>query len=189
MRPIETEYRGVIFRSRMEARWAVFFDQMEIGWVYEQESVSWEHGTYTPDFFLPRFNCFAEVKPVWPTVMELRKMRAAAINGCLLLIGQPDFRDYWLLSLSDEQLVLVDPGTGDRFPDSRMDSVATMEWFSVAYHRAIDASREARFDGYDQDRQTIGKRYQKASPRLKSYTRFECAAKIDSEDYRQVHND
>jgi hypothetical protein len=34
---IETLYRGYRFRSRLEARWAVFFDVAGIGWQYEPE--------------------------------------------------------------------------------------------------------------------------------------------------------
>ena len=37
MRPIETNYRGCRFRSRIEARWAVFFDALGFEWWYEPE--------------------------------------------------------------------------------------------------------------------------------------------------------
>jgi hypothetical protein len=37
MRPIETKYKGCRFRSRLEARWAVFFDALGIRWWYEPE--------------------------------------------------------------------------------------------------------------------------------------------------------
>ena len=32
MKSIETTYSGFIFRSRLEARWAVFFDALAIEW-------------------------------------------------------------------------------------------------------------------------------------------------------------
>ena len=35
LRPIETHYNGYRFRSRLEARWAVFFDAL--GWTYQYE--------------------------------------------------------------------------------------------------------------------------------------------------------
>ncbi len=35
MKPIETIYNGFRFRSRLEARWAVFFDAVEIKYEYE----------------------------------------------------------------------------------------------------------------------------------------------------------
>jgi len=37
LRPLETKYRGCRFRSRLEARWAVFFDALGIKWWYEPE--------------------------------------------------------------------------------------------------------------------------------------------------------
>jgi hypothetical protein len=37
IQPIETLYRGYRFRSRLEARWAVFFDVAGIAWQYEPE--------------------------------------------------------------------------------------------------------------------------------------------------------
>jgi len=37
VKPIETVYSDHLFRSRLEARWAVFFDYMGIKWVYEPE--------------------------------------------------------------------------------------------------------------------------------------------------------
>jgi hypothetical protein len=36
-KPIETRYAGCRFRSRLEARWAVFFDRLGIAWEYEPE--------------------------------------------------------------------------------------------------------------------------------------------------------
>jgi hypothetical protein len=34
---METRYRGYRFRSRSEARWAVFFDAAGVGWSYGDE--------------------------------------------------------------------------------------------------------------------------------------------------------
>jgi hypothetical protein len=51
-RVIATSYRGYRFRSRLEARWAVFFDQMDIGWMYEPEGFVIGNRPYLPDFLL-----------------------------------------------------------------------------------------------------------------------------------------
>lgn len=60
---VQTEYKGYLFRSRLEARWAVFFDALGIEWEYESEGVVLSNGTqYLPDFYLPDFHCFFEVK-------------------------------------------------------------------------------------------------------------------------------
>jgi hypothetical protein len=51
---IETVYRGYRFRNRLEARWAVFFDALELPFEYEKEGFILDDGThYLPDFWLP----------------------------------------------------------------------------------------------------------------------------------------
>lgn len=62
-RAIETTYRGFLFRSRLEARWAIFLDRMRIDWAYEPEGYELPTGRYLPDFHLPKDNVFLEVKP------------------------------------------------------------------------------------------------------------------------------
>jgi hypothetical protein len=62
---IETKYGGALFRSRHEARWAVFFDHLGLRWDYEPERYGFAttRGTYLPDFYLPEIGLFVEVKP------------------------------------------------------------------------------------------------------------------------------
>jgi hypothetical protein len=51
MKAIDTQYKGYNFRSRLEARWAVFFDALGLKWEYEPEGFELEDGTkYLPDF-------------------------------------------------------------------------------------------------------------------------------------------
>jgi hypothetical protein len=57
---IPTEYRGRMYRSRLEARWAAFFDQL--GWRHEYEP--YDLGRWSPDFLLPDWNVLVEVKPI-----------------------------------------------------------------------------------------------------------------------------
>lgn len=53
IKPIETEYAGYKFRSRLEARWAVFFDACGVDWEYEPQGYTLQDGTkYLPDFLL-----------------------------------------------------------------------------------------------------------------------------------------
>lgn len=78
--PIETFYNGYHFRSRLEARWAVFFDAAGIKYEYEPEGFVlnrdalrddeyWNYGIniaeakYLPDFYLPEYDYYVEVKP------------------------------------------------------------------------------------------------------------------------------
>ena len=56
IKPIETVYKGCRFRSRLEARWAVFFDALGVEWEYEPEGFELPSGRrYLPDF---RVRCY-----------------------------------------------------------------------------------------------------------------------------------
>lgn len=59
---IETHYNGYRFRSRLEARWAVFFDAVNEPYSYEIEGIEGNGLRYLPDFWLPRWGNFIEVK-------------------------------------------------------------------------------------------------------------------------------
>lgn len=79
---IETRYKGYRFRSRLEARWAVFFDELGVPWRYEPEGylIGWPkhskdcapesaectcdqpRGRYLPDFYLSNTKTWVEVK-------------------------------------------------------------------------------------------------------------------------------
>ncbi|WP_329362975.1 hypothetical protein [Streptomyces sp. NBC_01483] len=51
IRAIATRYGGCRFRSRFEARWAVFFDHLGVVWQYEPEVFDLGSGHwYLPDF-------------------------------------------------------------------------------------------------------------------------------------------
>ena len=53
MKSIDTYYNGHYFRSRLEARWAVFFDQCGVSWEYEAQGYNLGDGVlYLPDFLL-----------------------------------------------------------------------------------------------------------------------------------------
>lgn len=53
IKAIQTRYAGCHFRSRLEARWAVFFDALGIEWQYEPQGFEVSSGRYLPDFYLP----------------------------------------------------------------------------------------------------------------------------------------
>jgi hypothetical protein len=51
LKAIQTFYKGYHFRSRLEARWAVFFDALGLKWEYEPEGFELPGGVwYLPDF-------------------------------------------------------------------------------------------------------------------------------------------
>lgn len=68
---IETHYAGHRFRSRLEARYAVFFDNLQVKWEYEPEGYLINGVPYLPDFWLPKYSLFVEVKGSEPTDAEV----------------------------------------------------------------------------------------------------------------------
>jgi hypothetical protein len=68
-----TFYNGYNFRSRLEARWAVWFDCMEIKYRYESEGFDLDGKAYLPDFWLPDLNIWIEIKPSPPNHKEVEK--------------------------------------------------------------------------------------------------------------------
>lgn len=85
IKAIETLYDGVNFRSRLEARWAVLFDCLELPYLYEPEGYTDGKTRYLPDFFLPTLDAFVEIKPT------LEAINAAAIRKTEMLsnLGKP----------------------------------------------------------------------------------------------------
>lgn len=78
MKAIETIYNGYRFRSRLEARWAVFFDTLGIEYEYELEGYDLgDAGKYLPDFFIPKASWHIEIKASSEMITpeEARKMR------------------------------------------------------------------------------------------------------------------
>lgn len=101
LKAIETKYKGYKFRSRLEARWARFFDALDIEWEYEKEGYELPSGWYLPDFWLPEFGTFAEVKPCQFTEEEFLKcfqLANASSCGVLFLNSTPDNSTYVLIA-------------------------------------------------------------------------------------------
>lgn len=110
IKPIETIYKGYRFRSRLEARWAVFFDTIGADWEYEPEGFDLGNGLYyLPDFRI--HNCKGFCKTLWVEVKstynitDLDKKKIEAFykpvycgcdeNQCrpLLVVGDIPFGD------------------------------------------------------------------------------------------------
>jgi hypothetical protein len=98
IKAIETRYKGYRFRSRLEARWAVFFGSLGIRWQFEPEGFDLSErglGYYLPDFFLPDQNCWIEVKPESfncrdeDAYKKLAYVAAATNARGLLVAGEP----------------------------------------------------------------------------------------------------
>lgn len=95
MKAIETTYNGYRFRSRLEARVAVFMDEAKIKYVYEPEGFVFEDGTtYLPDFYLPDMDTFLECKGVMNEKDENKIDSLAKETGKEIVVIEPDLLPY-----------------------------------------------------------------------------------------------
>lgn len=110
IKPIPTGYAGCRFRSRLEARYAVWFDSLGIKWLYEPEGYTvgpaGRQTRYLPDFYLPELALWVEVKG-HEAALDLTVLVDAAHPewGLPLAIDQPD-REW---PLSKLRLLLLGP--------------------------------------------------------------------------------
>jgi hypothetical protein len=119
IKAIETKYNGYHFRSRLEARWAVFFDTLGIKYEYEPEGFDlteiWKKADpnadrlqahqvwYLPDFYLPDYEYYLEIKATGTLESQLDSLDRCLLFGkqkpLLMIIGTPGF-DYEVFEVS-----------------------------------------------------------------------------------------
>lgn len=123
VKAIETVYNGYRFRSRLEARWAVFFDMLEVKYVYEKEGYDLgKLGWYLPDFWMPHYadpdiddgktGIFVEIKPVKATEQEYAMAFALAEQSgqnVFIFQGQPYQDEYTVTQIQFWDLGRLDP--------------------------------------------------------------------------------
>jgi hypothetical protein len=136
IKPIETHYKGYRFRSRLEARWAVFFDVLGLQWEYEKEGYDLgEAGWYLPDFWLPELHdrvlnagMWVEVKPFEPTSEETTKTEVLTAGTC-----------------HSSVIVWGMPSIGGMSMDGKHDG-----WHQLTWHTPLSGTDEAdNFVGWD----------------------------------------
>lgn len=169
MKIIETWYKGIKFRSRTEARWAVFFDKLNIEWEYEKEGFVMSDGSYyLPDFWLPTFDggMYAEVKgkPFTQDEKQLcRDLCYESGQNVLLAEGIPKPREY-VFMVKDSKIDgvvyyigLPNANTAEfenrMFAESGVSNFYTYEipeknlnQLNIEYLKAIRDARSARFE-------------------------------------------
>lgn len=174
MKVIQTRYKGFLFRSRLEARWAVFFDALQVKWHYEHEGFEFDDGTrYLPDFWLPELNLWVEVKgkpiqdnqftltstdPVVSKIVQLRKATGAA---CMLVRdptetchwigydhkGETQFHRAKFVCLDRVGIVSVrSPGNFSNGAAFTSKVVSQGPLFTPGFNFALQAFRSARFE-------------------------------------------
>lgn len=102
IQPIQTRYHGYKFRSRLEARYAVYFDEMGIQWEYEPQGFVLTNGVcYLPDFYLPELRVWVEIKPnrdiPYSDCQKVARFAHEKEEPCLLIVGTPGKQRMYLL--------------------------------------------------------------------------------------------
>lgn len=139
---IPTRYNGFTFRSRLEARWAVFFDEIKVKYEYEPEGFDFSgyphidefltpgDRYYLPDFWLPTLKTYIEIKPLVSPVDFAAVIKAFILSQdheVLIIYGSPGMNSYRV----------VDCRTGKEMP-AFWKPISTL-------NRAYAAARSARF--------------------------------------------
>jgi hypothetical protein len=127
IKAIETSYKGYRFRSRLEARWAVFFDAMGLDWSYETEGFTLPSGEwYLPDFKIKGDDesiIWIEVKggfdgylsPVdgWSKVNNFSS-HAVKVNGSVCVLGDiPDPNSREIIEPQKNMVISKPNGNGE----------------------------------------------------------------------------
>jgi hypothetical protein len=105
-----TKYKGTLFRSRLEARWAVVFDELGIRYQYEPKIFHYGLVTYLPDFYLPGYDRWIEIKALKAlTRGEATKVLEFGKRHKNYYIAGSDFRslrfEYYTISFGRIKLV------------------------------------------------------------------------------------
>jgi hypothetical protein len=145
VQPLETFYRGYRFRSRLEARWAMFFDRVGWPWVYEPQPVLVNGEPYLPDFRVTvqgteithevkASQAFYEIRPVKVYLAGKMKPqhewrgRAAVTDGGFRAVHELDSPDAWVkacrrVTMGTAQFIMMGP-----FPISDDHRGAHADW-------------------------------------------------------------
>lgn len=84
-------YNGMCFRSKWEAELAKYLDSKSIRWYYEWKRFYFKDCSYLPDFYLPDYDLYVEVKGLMRPEGAKRISRFMNTYGNLIVVGR-DFK-------------------------------------------------------------------------------------------------
>lgn len=108
MKAIDTEYKGHLFRSRLEARWAVFFDTIGLAWEYEKEGYEGCGIRYLPDFYFPKYDIWGEIKPDGHKDKDKNKwLMFSEEKSLIILEGLPSIKACKYYTVGGEHMLII----------------------------------------------------------------------------------
>ena len=163
IKAIETVYKDHRFRSRTEARWAVFFDTLDVEWEYEKEGYRLDgNNLYLPDFWLPCANNVFEWSGYWLEIKGIspKEKEISLASNLAKFTKHTTFIAY---GLPGENQLIWFHESGDKFSGEsnclfssfipEIGNVAPllchylangMDWMNIG--KAIKAAKQARFE-------------------------------------------
>ena len=110
IKAIETEYAGILFRSKLEAMHAKFFDENKIEWHYEPHIIQSSVGDYLPDFYLPRIKTYFEVKGKGiprkeKAITAIKELNESGDRKMLVVSNGEEFELYFYYSVNDHKWI------------------------------------------------------------------------------------
>ena len=151
IKAIETNYQDYRFRSRTEARWAVYFDAIGLKWDYELQGFEFGQVRYLPDFWLPEMKMWAEVKPVEFFPDESAKILLLARHtgfACLMLVGVPSAKPYDFIEVFEGHKVrgecVICPTKTNPPVFMNPHGIDPRKWVGIS--EAVAVARGARFE-------------------------------------------
>lgn len=89
---LETRWKGFRFRSRLEARWSVFFHTLKLDWYYEPQGFRLSQKMfYLPDYYVVEPAWWFEIKPYEPQGFDRTKLLTFGLNTPKINGKQPEF--------------------------------------------------------------------------------------------------
>lgn len=128
MRALPTWYGGYRFRSRLEARWALFLTRVGLDWQYEPQGflvgqADGDPRPYLPDFYVPTAQLYLEVKPSFADRVDPEGVRRWELFAAELAEQYPDVRTAMMCgAIPDPETVTA---CGPPSPDERWGHHAT----------------------------------------------------------------
>jgi predicted nuclease of restriction endonuclease-like RecB superfamily len=87
------KYHNIYFRSTYEHIYAKYLDKNKIKWQYEPKTFDLGNCTYTPDFYLSKFDTYIEVKGWWRDDAKKKfKLFKKLYNKKIILITEKDLK-------------------------------------------------------------------------------------------------